>query len=337
MTEPRDRLYDMISGYRLTQMIRAAALLGIPDALANGPRRATEIAPDIHVDPELLRRLMRALAGYGVLEELEDGRFANSDVGSLLRTETPGSMRNVAIGLSDDPWWKAWAELPRGLDGTKPPLERALGKSFWEEAATGTTTADRFNSFMATATEAFVPQLLGAFDFGGSEHIVDVGSGKGALVAGILKAHGSPRATLFDRPEGFDGAETFLRERGVRDRCDFVTGSFFKSVPSGGDAYILRLILHDWPDEQASEILSNCRSAMQTGARLLVIDHILPQRAVDAPRERRALTMDMHMHVLFGARERTEAELRQMLGRAGFEVERVLPTSPTSTVIARAT
>ncbi|HSS94135.1 MAG TPA: methyltransferase [Candidatus Dormibacteraeota bacterium] len=336
MIQPRDRLYDMISGYRVTQLVRAAALLRIPDALSRGPRQPADVALEVNADAGLLRRLMRALAGFGVLEELEDGRFSNTELGSLLREDAAGSMRSFAIGLSDQPWWKAWAELPSGLSGMTTPFQLALGRSFWEEASAGTATAERFNAYMAAGTGAFVPELLGAFDFAGCGHVVDVGSGKGALVAGILSAHRSMRATLFDRAEGFEDADAFLRERGVRDRCDIVTGSFFDSVPPSGDTYILRLILHDWPDEQAREILSNCRSAMQTGARLLVIDHILPERAVDAPRERRALMTDMHMHVLFGARERTEGELRQMLSGAGFEVERVVPTSPTSTVIARA-
>lgn len=334
--EARDRLYQMIGGYRVTQLVRAAASLGVCDALAGGPRESGAVAGELGANPDVLRRLMRALAAVGVVEEGPDGRFLNTQIGGLLRKDVPGSMREVALGQSDDPQWRAWAELPRSVRDGAIPFELAHGRSFWEMVKTDSGVADRFNDFMASQTGAFVPQLLGAFDFSKCKQIVDVGGGNGGLVAAILKEHPSVRAILFDLEAGLDGADEYLRSRGVKKRCELVPGSFFDSVPDGADVYLLRLILHDWPDEQAAEILSSCRRAMRPGAQLLVIDHLLPVRAVEGPRERQALLMDMHMHVLFGARERTEDEMRGMLETAGFKVDRVVPTSPTSTVVATA-
>lgn len=332
MSEAPDRLYQMIAGFRVTQMVRAAALLGICDALGNRRRESGGIAAEVGADPGLLQRLMRGLAGIGVLTEEADGVFANTELGELLRSDTPGNLRNVAIGLPSEAW-AAWAEFPRGVREGRIPFQLAHGQTLWELLATDPAKAASFNAFMASQTAIFVPQLLEAFDFTQCARVVDVGGGNGALIAGVLSAHPSLKGTLFDLEAGLDGADAYLRERGVRDRCDLSPGSFFDSIPRGGDAYMLKLILHDWEDHQAAEILSTCRRAMEPGSRLLVIDHILPRRALDNPR---ALVMDMHMYALFGARERTEDQLRQMLAGAGFQVERVVSTSPPSTIVAQA-
>ena len=326
----------MISGYRLTQLVRVAALLGVCDALAAGQRESGAVAGELGANPDVLRRLMRALAAAGVLEEVEDGRFSNTQVGDLLRKDVPASMRNVAVGLTDDPWWLAWAELQRGVLDGSIPFELAHGRSFWEMVKTDSRVADRFHGFMAAQTDTFVPQLLGAFDFSACRQIVDVGGGNGGLVAAILKAHRSAKAILFDLEAGLDGADEYLQARGVRDRCELVAGSFFESVPGGADVYLLRLILHDWQDDRAAQILASCRRAMQPGAQLLVIDQLLPVRVIEGPREFHALLTDMHMYVLFGARERTEDEMRSMVEGAGFKVDRIIATSPTSTVVATA-
>ena len=333
---PGERLFEMVSGYRVTQFVRTAALLGICDELADEPRDAEAVAAAVGADPGLLLRLLRALAGSGVLEEGEDGRFRNTPVGDLLRRDVPGGLRDVAIALPEDRSWAAWGALPTAIRDGVVPFEVANGRSFWEALAGDPDAASDFNRFMVEQTEVFAPQLLQACDFSESERVVDVGGGNGALIAQVLVAHPALRATLFDLESGLEGADAYLRGRGVRDRCELAAGSFFDTVPAGADTYLLKYILHDWDDGRAAEILAVCRRAMRPGARLVVVDHVLPARAVDAPRERRALTVDMQMHVLFGSRERTEAELRAMLAAAGFAVEKVVPTAPPSTIVARA-
>lgn len=132
------------------------------------------------------------------------------------------------------------------------------------------------------------------------------------------------------------GADSYLSSRDVRDRCELIAGDFFESVPGGGDVYLLKLILHDWDDGQASAILESCRAAMRPGARLIVIDALLPEIATDGVRERSALMLDLHMHVLFGARERSQSQLRRMLESARFKVAAVVPTAPPWTIVAEA-
>lgn len=335
MDDARDRLFAMIGGFRITQMIRTAALLQICDKLAAGPRDASDLATEVKADPALLRRLMRALVGMGVLEEGQDGRFSNTEMGELLRADVPGSLAAAAVGLPQDNVWKAWAQLHRGIREGSVPHLLANNASFWEVMADA-ETATRFNAFMAAQTAAFVPQLLDAYDFAQCRTVVDVGGGSGGLIAGILAAHPGLRAVLFDLDTGLAGADEYLRGRGVGDRCTTVAGDFFDSVSPGGDVYLLRLVLHDWDDEQAARILGSCRRAMAAGSRLLVIDRLLPDRADASLDARVALNADMHMYVLFGARERTEDELRKMLDVAGFRVERVALTAPTRTIVAEA-
>ncbi len=337
METARDRLIGLITGYRGTQLIRSASLLKICDELARGPRDAADVATAVHADPALLRRLMRALVGLGVLEEEEDGRFKNTEMGELLRSDLPGNLSAPAVSLSDDHAWAAWGRLHRGIiEGAVPHL-LANDATYWEVHEANPEAGARFNAHMVRQTEAFAAQLVSAFDFSQCGTVVDVGGGNGALLAGILSANPGVHGVVFDIGQGLLGAEQYLQGRGVGDRCTTVVGDFFKSSPPpGADCYLLRLILHDWEDSQAMQILESVRRAMVPGSHLLVMDHLLPNRADAAPYSRVALNMDIHMFVLFGSRERTEGDVRKMLGAAGFEVETVAPTSPTRIVVARA-
>jgi predicted O-methyltransferase YrrM len=329
-------LLGLIGGYRISQLVRTAALLNICDRLAAGPRDAADLAAEARAESRLLHRLLRALAGVGVLEEGPDGRFTNTEMGELLRTDVPGSAAGVAAGVLQDNVWKAWGELPRGVVEGATPHMLGNGATFWEVLARDSESSARFNAHMVSQTQAFVPQLLDAFDFSRSRTVIDVGGGNGALIAAILSEHPALRGVLFDRDTGLAGADEFLRRRGVADRCTTVTGNFFESVPAGADTYLLRFVLHDWDDEHAAQILRAVRRAMSPGTQLIVIDHLLPERADRSPDSRAALLIDMHMYVLFGARERTEREMRAMLDAAGFRVERIELTSPARTIVAQA-
>jgi len=335
--DPRDRLYWMISGFRTTQLVRTAALLGVCDQLAEGPLTAAEVASRVEADSDIVHRILRALTAFGVFVESPDGRFTNGALGDLLRKDDPGGLRNVALGLTGDLWYDAWGKLLRGTREGRTPFELAHGgKSFWQLMESDPDVKAEFNRFMVTQTEAFAPQLLAAFDFSGLTKVLDVGGGNGALVGSVLAAHPSLQGTILDLETGLQGADKYLAGRGVRERCELVTGNFFESVPEHHDAYLMRYVLHDWDDGRAAEILATCRRSMRPGAWLLVIDQLLPRTASERVEDRFALTLDLHMYVLFGARERTEENLRGLLAGAGFEVERVVPTRPAATIVARA-
>ena len=326
----------MISGYRATQIIRTAVQLCIPEALANGPLTSVDVAERLGLDQHaLVHRLMRCLAAFGVLVEKSDGRFANSEMGALLLPGAPGGLRDAAVGRTVDDWREAWGALYTGIMNGRVPFEIAHGRTFW--AANGDpASAARFNAFMTAKTREFVHDLLEHHNLSGAQHIVDVGGGSGALIAGLLQAAPAARGTVFDTESGLADTEQLLREYGVRDRCTLAVGSFFDRVPAGGDVYILRQILHDWPDDRAAEILAACRRSMRVGEQLLVIDQILPDMLTDDPAQRYAFEMDLHMFVLFGARERAESELTAMITHAGFAVSHIVPTQPERTLVAMA-
>lgn len=317
-------------------MVRAGAELGVCDQLAAGPLPADEIARRVGAEPDVLHRLLRALAAFGILEEREDGTYANTELGELLNGDNPDSMRSFALGLADDSWWGAWAQLPEAVRDGSVPIQRAYGRSFWSLVDSDPDVKARFNAFMASQTQAFGRQLVAAFDFAACKRVVDVGGGNGGLLAAVLAANDSLRGTLFDLPYGLDGAEAYLKSRGVHERCDLVAGDFFESVPAGGDAYLLSRILHDWPDERAAEILASIRRAMAPGSYLLAIDSLMPEHVEERADHQFLVTMDLHMYTLFGARERTEDQMRRLLSGAGFEVARVAPTWPVATIIAKA-
>lgn len=336
MTDAEDRLYWMISGFRTSQLIRTAAMFGICDILASGPKHAAEVAAAVGLDAGMVRRLLRSLVAISILMEGDDGTFSNSELGALLRKEIPESFSAAALALPEDHWYEAWSALPRALKANRVPFEVAHGRTFWDVAADDDGVAQNFNRFMVRQTEAFVPQLLGAYDFSACGLVVDVGGGNGSLVGRVLAKNPSVRGILFDVAAGLLGAEKELGTLGVGDRCELVVGSFFESIPGGADAYMLRQILHDWDDARASEILVVCRRAMRQGANLLVMDRLLPARATDSSEDRFALILDMHMHVLFGSRERTEGELKGLIEANGFAVDRVIAASPQAITVARA-
>ena len=334
--DPSQRLDGLINGFRATQVVRAAAVWGVADALAAGPLSAAEVAEQVGADPPSLHRLLRCLAALGVLTDGGEGRFANSDLGELLRTDVTGSLHSAAVARPQDSWWSAWGQLPAALADGRVPYELARGQSFWDDLDADAEAESRFNTFMAQKTTAFLSGLLRHYDFSPARRVIDVGGGTGALIGGILRAEPGPLGVLVDQAGGLRGARELLAGLGVLERCEVVVGDFFDVVPSGGDVYILRQILHDWPDSRAEDILRVCRRAMNPGAQLLVIDHALPERVTEGPEARVALESDLHMFVLFGARERTERELTAMLETSGFVLDRILPTEPERTLVATA-
>jgi O-methyltransferase domain len=175
-------------------------------------------------------------------------------------------------------------------------------------------------------TEHIRGKVASAYDFSGLRSIVDVGGGRGTLIAGLLLAYPHLRATVFDLDAGLAETDAYLKEQGVRDRCEIVSGSFFDAVPSGHDAYVLKNIVHDWNDEKAIAILATCRKSMGDEARLILVEHALPSRAADSAESRRTFIDDIQMMVMLGGKERTEAEYSKLMSAAGLRLTRVLPT-----------
>ena len=320
-------LMQLLTGYRASQAIHVAVSLGIPEMLAAGARRSDELAREADADPDALYRLLRALASIGVLQEDGKRRFALTPLGEPMRSDVPGSLHGWALLVGRPSYWRAWGNLEHSIRTGENSFRALHGTDVWDWRAARPEESAVFDGAMRSLTGASNDAILAAYDFGRFDTIVDVAGGSGALLAAILGAHSHARGVLFDQQQVVDGAAPVLAA--VADRVDIVAGSFFDAVPSGGDAYILKSIVHDWEDEQAIEILRVCRAAMSPEATLLVIERILapPNEGADGK------FSDLNMLVMPGGRERTEGEFAALLERAGLRLAQTVPTAAGFTVI----
>lgn len=332
MTDARRRLLELTQGYRITQMLYAAVRLQIAEALADGSRDSRDVASAVGAHEPSVSRLLRALVPLGLVSEDDEGRYRLTEAGMLLDGRRPGSVR-AGILFEGAVLYGHWAELVDSIRTGENVYRRRHGVDAWAYREKHPETGELFDAAMQEFSAARVGAVVDAYDFSGLGTIVDVGGGRGSLLAGILRAHPSARGVLFDQPPVVAGASAVLSAAGVADRCAIVGGSFFDSVPRGGDAYILSVVIHDWDDAPAIAILSTCRRAMSPPSRLLLVERVLPVRPGD---DVGPYLQDLNMlHSLTG-RERTEDEYRSLLAASGFRLVRIVPTaSPFAIVEAR--
>jgi hypothetical protein len=268
------------------------------------------------------------LAALGLVAETDDGRIALTALGASLRADAPDSIRDAVLFLVGEWSWRAWGALLFSVRTGQPAFDRLFGMSnfaYWEHDPAAGAIHDAFFQTMAGRIH---PAIVAAYDFARFGTLVDVGGGTGALLAAILQAHPALRGILFDRPQVVAGAAPVLAAAGVAERCTVIGGDFFAGAPTGGDAYLLKYILHDWDDARAGTILRHCRAVMERDARLLLVEHVLPDRLTVDALARRVTRLDLEMLILTpGGRERTAAEFRGLLQDAGFALQAVRPTA----------
>ncbi len=299
------RLWDLLRGALATRALALAADLRIADALADGPRQVDELAREVGADADALYRLLRALASDGVFAEDGPRQFRNTAASELLRGD--GGWRDFAH-LFGGAWLPAIAEL--GADGA-PTFPRLYGADYWAWLAANPGERAAFDRAMVQGTEGRLARLE-TVEWRGDETVVDVGGGTGAQLIAFLERHPGMRGIVFDLPETVRDESTF------GDRCMFVEGSFFESVPAG-DVYVLSTILHDWDDDSAVRILRTIRAAAREDSRLVLLEGVVePGNEPDG-----AKWLDLLMLALFAGRERDEAQWRALLDAGGFGVERI--------------
>ncbi len=325
---PPVRLVQMMTGYWISQSVYVTAKLGIADQLTDGPRTSEELAAACQAHAPSLYRLLRGLASVGTFTEVDVGRFALTPTAELLRTDHPDSMRALAIMYGEEQY-QAWGDALVSIQTGTPAFDRRFGASYFHYLAAHPEAAATFNTAMTGWSAQVASAVVEAYDFSDSTTVVDVGGGHGTLLAAILTANPHLHGILFDLPHVTASAAAFLATAGVADRCQISAGDFFEALPSGGDAYILAQILHDWDDERSRTILQNCRSAMAPAGRILIVELVIP------PGNEPSLgkLLDLHMLILLTGRERTEAEYRDLLASAGFRLTRVIPTSSGASVV----
>jgi orsellinic acid C2-O-methyltransferase len=324
--ESSGAMMRLITGAWAARMVHTAAELGIADHLGEGPRDAGFLAAATVSHAPSLARLLRALAAIGVLHEDEDRRYALTPLGATLRSDVPGSMRPWVLLCFGDDQGKAWEALTHAVKTGEHAYRHIFGMDKWTRLAQHPEAARLFDAAMQSLTEGANGALIATYPFGNYSWVVDVAGGNGSLLMPVLARHPGMRATLFDLPHVADAARARIAEAGLSDRYDSIGGDAFAAVPAGGDAYVLKGVIHDWEDAEALVILRNVRAAMGEGARLLVIERILPERIdpSDMLMPGRFIH-DINMMLNPGGRERTEAEFRDLLARAGLRLMRIVP------------
>jgi hypothetical protein len=306
-----ERLSRLVDGYLGTQLLYVAAELGIADALGDGDRSAAELAPDVGADPAVLERVLRGLAADGVLDERPGRRFALTEIGELLATGHPRSMRGAVLARGRLYYQAQTGLLAATRDGGTP-FEIATGETFFAHLGAHPVLGAAFQESMTARSRNEAAAVVATYDFSAFRTLVDVGGGSGVLLGAILAAYPDLDGTLFDRPEVVEGLAV-----------PAVGGDFFVDVPAGAEAYLLSRVIHDWDDDEALAILRTCRRAMPATATLLLVEALLPERAADDPA---AVRMDLHMLTLLHGRERTRAEFAALLEAAGLRLTGVAAT-----------
>ncbi len=311
-------------GYQLSQALYVAAKLGVADVLGSEPLAAEALAEAVDVRAPGLRRVLRALVAAGVFTELEDGRFATNEAADALRADAPGRMRDVVINFGEE-MYRSFGDLLHTVRTGETAFDAVFGAPLFEYYAANPQAEASGAARMLARTLPVASEFAASDVLRDARTIVDVGGGSGTLLAEMLSHRPKLRGVLLERPGMLEHAHGYLAERGVADRCELVEGDFFASVPAGGDVYVLKSILHDWDDERCISILQNCRAAMDEGARLAIIELLLPERMTASGPLLSAALLDLIMLAYAGGRERTAAEFTQLLDQAGLRLVRATP------------
>lgn len=320
----------VVSGWP-AQAITTAAQLGIADALAERPLRIDELAARVGADPDALRRLMRALIGRGIFRRRRDGRYALNSLAATLRSDAPISLKGAAMFQGSKEQRERWTLLTESVRTGESIVPGLRGMDGFDYLVEIPDHAALFDQTMTSLAQMTLAVVVASYDFAAHPTIVDVGGGQGAMLAAILATTPDSQGVLYDVPRVVAGAPELLRAKHVDDRVQIAEGSFFDHVPRGGSAYLLKNIIHDWPDDKALQILRNVRAAAEPGATVLLVEMVVRENGRDGPEN----WVDLEMLLNLGSRERTAQEYRDLLRQAGFRMTRVVPTaSPLSVVEA---
>ncbi len=309
------RLLTLINGYRVSQAIYAAVRIGVFDHLAAGPLTVAELAAAAGCDQSALRRLARVLVAVEVLAEHDDGRVALSPLGAQLRSDAPGKLADWAGFVGRPAMWQAWGALEHSVRSGGNAFTAVHGRDVWQFRSGNPEEGQIFDAAMTAITHGIVEAMLAAYDFSAFGTVADIGGGHGALLTALLARYPHMKGILFDQPHVVAGAQ-------ASDRCEIVGGDFFAGVPSNMDAYLLKSVVHDWPDEQAIAILRSCRAAMTPASKVLLVERVI----AGPPYLVSSVVSDLNMLVGPGGQERTEEEYARLLGKAELRLTKTIPT-----------
>lgn len=318
-------LRAMLDGHWMTQAICAAAALGVPGILVGHPRSADDLAIETRTDPNALERLLRYLMTLGLVALRDDECFELTPKGTLLDPSSPDSLHPWALLRSAR--WPERDELEESVRTGRPSRKGPPGTDNFSALAVDANAAALFHMAMVAVTRRVAAQVLRAVQFSHSETVVDVGGGSGEFATTLLTAHSAMQGIVFDLQHARQGALLQFARASVTERCRFVEGSFFDTVPADGDTYILKSVLHNWDDARAACILARCRAALGRNARLLIVERILPEQWIACPAHRSAAASDLRMLVGLSGRERSRSEFEALLVAGMLRLNRIIPTA----------
>jgi hypothetical protein len=326
---PPVQMLNMLTGFWISCCIYNAAKLNIADLLAQGPKSVDELAKSTGTQAPALYRLLRALAGTGVFVQNEQGEFANTPLSETLKEDVPGSMKAMAQAQLGD-HFKAWGNLIYSLKAGGIAFDHAEGMTIWEYYSAHPDEGLNFMKAMTGLTGAIIAEVIPAYDFSQFKTIVDVGGGNGAFMMAVLNAAPHARGVVFDQDYVVKETQKELIMKDFAARCNVEAGSFFDHVPAGYDAYMMKLVLHDWNDIQCMTILTNCSNAMRKDSKLLIVEALIPEGNTPHPGK----FMDINMMAMTGGKERTEKEFAELFAYAGLKLSKVIHThSPMFSIL----
>ncbi|MFC9337338.1 methyltransferase [Streptomyces sp. NPDC057020] len=331
----RDLIVRLTFGTMAAQTLRAAIRLKVMELVGDTPRRAADVAADAGAEPQPMTRLLRALAGLGLLREHSPDSFSATPAGALLDPGTPGSLASFVAMFTEPVITRAWDHLDDSVSTGDVAFDAAFGTDFFSHLAQHPALSAQFNAAMSGAVAETAAALPHAFDFSRYTTVTDVGGGEGTLLAAILTAHPGLTGTVFDTAQGLAETPDTVARHGLERRCSLIAGDFFHSVPEGSDLYLLKSVLHDWTDDQAVTILGHCRDVLPPGGLILIVEPILPETATPAPGTDPRTNpsdagdggvtylSDLNMLVNLGGRERTRGDFEKLCHRAGLTLTSV--------------
>ena len=331
-SRPYEVVFQMVIGKWISQALGTVVEIGVPDQLAKGSRRCSDIAREAGVSEEGIYRLLRALASVGLFVESGDRRFKLTGMGQLLRSDHPESLAGYARFVAHDSTWRPWGQLSYSVKTGMPAFDHVFNVPIFEHLTQNPEVAAVFDEAMTSISTTEALAVSDAYDFKGVETLMDVAGGHGLLLATVLRRHKRMRGVLFDLPHVAAGAAATFARAGITGRVRIESGDFFKELPSGADAIIMKHIVHDWDNDSATRILQTCHRALEPRGKVLIVDPVVPLG--NTPHYGKLLDLEMLVLTPRG-RERTKAEFARLLRSAGFRLSRVITTeSPLSMVEA---
>ena len=326
---PSATMMGLITGYWVSQAIGVVSHLAIADQLSHGPRTSDDLANSVSVEPQALYRVMRLLASMRCLRRSRaahlrvdragrDATLGRARFGAELRDHRNRARTLAALGTAR-----------RERADREAMTYETLGMGLFDWYAQNPDEAGYFNAAMGNLSALAAGELVRVYDFSSVRTVADIGGAHGVLLAAVLRANPAARGILFDLPHVIATAEEAIKAQGLSERCELVSGDFFEAVPEGADLHLLKQIIHDWDDDQATRLLQSCHRALVPNGKLLLVEMVIPPDNRPSP----AQAMDLNMLVVAGGRERTEDEYRQLFQAAGFRLERIIPTHSPFNVI----